>query len=108
MLLFIYCCEGRSDRLNAVAGVIGLKLVLDMGFHLWSIRLYRRWAAPGQRIGYLSGLVASLLEPFSFQLLRHLGAALGWLVFLTGARAWGTQHRSAVTVSAREAAATER
>lgn len=108
VLLCVYCCEGRFDRINPVAGVIGLKLVLDIGFHLWSIRLYRRWAAPGHRIGYLSGLAASLLEPFSFQLLRHLGAALGWLVFLTGAREWGTQHRSAVTVSARGAAATER
>ncbi len=108
VLLGVYALEGRLDRLDAVAGVIGVKLAFDIAFQLWSIRLYRRWAAPERRIGYLSGLLASLLEPFSFQLLRHLGAALGWVVFLTGAREWGKQHRSALTVQAGEAAATDR
>ncbi len=92
-LLIVYLCEGRLDRINPVAGVIGLKLAVDVAFHLWSIHLYRRWV-PGPRIGYGSGLIASLVEPFSFQLLRHLGAAFGWVVFLTGARDWGVQRRS--------------
>jgi hypothetical protein len=37
--------------------------------------------------------LAALAEPFSFQLLRHLGASWGWVVFLTGRRQWGAQHR---------------
>ena len=40
-----------------------------------------------------AGRLAALVEPFSFQLLRHLGAALGWVVFLTGRRGWGTRKR---------------
>jgi hypothetical protein len=35
----------------------------------------------------------AVLEPFSFQILRHLGALLGWHHFLTGRRHWGKQTR---------------
>jgi hypothetical protein len=73
--------------------VIGLKILVDFAFHLWSIHLYRRWAAPSARISFASGLLAALLEPFSFQILRHLGAAWRWGRFLTGARQWGIQNR---------------
>ena len=92
-LLLGYLARGRFALVNPVAGVIGLKLVIDFAFHLWSIRLYRRWAAPSVPVGYASGLLAALLEPFSFQILRHLGAAWGWVAFLTGERAWGVQRR---------------
>jgi len=34
-------------------------------------------------------LVASLIEPLSFQLLRHLGAMLGWWALFTGGSTWG-------------------
>jgi hypothetical protein len=33
-------------------------------------------------------LLAAIVEPFSFQLLRHLGASWGWLRFITGKRGW--------------------
>jgi hypothetical protein len=32
---------------------------------------------------------AAILEPFSFQLLRHAGAAWGWIAFLRGNNEWG-------------------
>jgi cellulose synthase/poly-beta-1,6-N-acetylglucosamine synthase-like glycosyltransferase len=92
-LLLVYLVTGRFVLVNLVLGVIGLKILVDFAFHLWSIHLYRRWAAPAARISFASGLLAALLEPFSFQILRHLGAAWGWGIFLTGAREWGTQHR---------------
>jgi hypothetical protein len=34
-------------------------------------------------------LLSALAEPFSFQLLRHLGAAWGWFGFVTGRNRWG-------------------
>lgn len=40
-------------------------------------------------------LLAALVEPFSFQVLRHVGATLGWITFLTRQRQWGTQERLA-------------
>jgi hypothetical protein len=39
-------------------------------------------------------MLAAVAEPFTFQLIRHAGAALGWLQFLRGGRAWGVQRRS--------------
>ena len=93
-LLLGSLAEGRFAVVNPVAGVIGLKIVVDFGFHLWSIHLYRRWVSPATAPSFASGFLASLAEPFSFQILRHLGAALGWVVFLTGRKSWGVQTRA--------------
>jgi cellulose synthase/poly-beta-1,6-N-acetylglucosamine synthase-like glycosyltransferase/protein-S-isoprenylcysteine O-methyltransferase Ste14 len=98
-LLLVYLVTGRFVLVNPVIGVIGLKILVDFVFHLWSIHLYRRWAAPSVRISFASGLLAALLEPFSFQILRHLGAAWGWGMFLTGVRQWGVQHRLGLGVA---------
>ncbi len=90
-LLVFYGVTGRFSLVGLVAGVMGFKLLIDLGFLLWSIHLYRRWTRSDASLG--AGLLAALVEPFSFQLLRHLGAALGWVVFLTGRRGWGTRKR---------------
>jgi hypothetical protein len=101
-LLLAYLVTGRFVLVNPVIGVIGLKILVDFAFHLWSIHLYRRWAAPSVRISFASGLLAALLEPFSFQILRHLGAACGWGMFLTGVRHWGVQHRLGLGIAPRD------
>ena len=46
-----------------------------------------------RRASFGYGLLAALVEPFTFQLLRHVGAALGWVAFLTGQRLWTKQSR---------------
>jgi cellulose synthase/poly-beta-1,6-N-acetylglucosamine synthase-like glycosyltransferase len=88
-LLLWYLARGQWQVLLPVGGIIGAKIGIDLCFHLWSVHLYRRWTGDrtGARFGY--ALAASLLEPFSFQLLRHAGAALGWVMFLSGQRGWG-------------------
>ena len=92
-LLIWYLLTGHAALINPIAGVIGLKIVIDFAFHLWSVTLYRRWTGAGAHLGYVSAFLVSLIEPFSFQLLRHLGAAFGWVTFLTGDRTWGAQRR---------------
>ena len=90
-LLVTYAVTGRLTVLAPVAAVIGTKIAVDLAFHLWSVRLYRSWlgdrtlAAPGQ------AFLAAIVEPFTFQLLRHTGAVWGWLMFLTGRQTWGRQ-----------------
>ncbi len=91
-LLLYYLALGRVHVLLPVAIVIGTKIAIDLAFHLWSIRLYRHWAG-GAPMGSIAAVVASLIEPFSFQLLRHTGAALGWVTFLSGRQTWGKQSR---------------
>jgi glycosyltransferase involved in cell wall biosynthesis len=94
VLLVAYIAGGRTHLLEAVASVIGAKLALDLLFGAWSIRLYRRWTGDPHALDTRAGLLAILLEPFSFQILRHLGAALGWLTFLTGRATWGVSDRA--------------
>lgn len=85
--------RGRWAVLLPVATVILVKTLLDLAFHLWALRAYRQWVGRSARTAWIWALLAALLEPFSFQILRHLGASMGWLVFLTGRQQWGRQER---------------
>lgn len=87
-LLVWYIITGRLAVLLPVGGIIFAKILLDLAFHIWSIRLYQRWTGGVTRPRVALAVLASVVEPFSFQLLRHLGAAWGWLFFLTGRRGW--------------------
>jgi len=93
LLLLFYIFTGRIGVLLPVGGVIFGKIVIDLAFHLWSIRLYRNWVGGATKANFGLAILASFAEPFSFQLLRHLGASWGWLYFLTGQKSWGTQRR---------------
>jgi len=96
-ILLVAIAEGRIGVLVPVASWIVAKIVIDLGFHLWSVHLYRRWVGKTTtRVGFGFALLAALAEPFTFQLLRHLGATLGWVTFLTRQRQWGKQERLGV------------
>ena len=86
----------RTDVLVAVGAITLIKIVIDVTFHLWSLGLYRRWTGEGERAGP-SAVLASFIEPFSFQILRHAAALLGWVTALSGRHRWGAS-RPAVAV----------
>lgn len=92
-LLLYYLGTGRFGVLLPISGIIGGKILIDLAFHLWSVELYRRWIGDRTSARLGPAILAALAEPFSFQLLRHLGASWGWVVFLTGRRHWGVQRR---------------
>ena len=86
---------GHFSIVHRVAFVISIEIGLDLLFYLWSLLLYRRrWVGPGVQVTLALAVVAALIEPFSFQMLRHAGAALGWISFLTRQRRWGSQKRT--------------
>ena len=93
-LLMAYGLALQVSVAGPVAVVIGGKIALDLVFYLWSLVLYRRWAGPAARVNLVSAVAAALIEPFSFQVLRHSGAVLGWVSFLTGQRRWGAAART--------------
>jgi cellulose synthase/poly-beta-1,6-N-acetylglucosamine synthase-like glycosyltransferase len=95
-LLLYLIVAGRLSVLLPVLGIIAAKTLIDLLFHLWTIRLYRRWTGLRSTSNAASAMLAALAEPFSFQLLRHLGAVLGWFYFLTGRQHWGRQKRGAL------------
>ena len=92
VLLLAYLATGQAV-VGPIAGVIVAKIALDLAFFLWSLHLYRRWVGPGSGVRMGPALLAAIVEPFTFQLLRHMGAALGWVSFLTGGRSWGATSR---------------
>ena len=92
-LLLDYILTGRLGLLVPVGGIILAKIAIDLCFHLWSVHLYRRWTGDHASNAFAYALLAAVIEPFSFQLLRHFGAVLGWVMFLAGQRGWGRQVR---------------
>jgi len=98
-LLVYFLVTGAFATVLAASSIMLAKIAIDLSFHLWSVVLYRRWTGEdrGSRLDH--ALVAALLEPFTFQVFRHAGAALGWWVFLTGRRSWGTESRFAAAAA---------
>ncbi len=84
-----------------ILGVMIAKVVVDLTFHLWSIGIYKRWTGQSQGLGTVQALLISFTEPFSFQLLRHVGALWGWFAFLSGRGTWGKQERTAMASAER-------
>ncbi len=97
-LLVWFLVTGQFSVVLPAAGIMLGKIGIDLSFHLWSVVLYRRWTGEKRSNSLGHAFAAALAEPFSFQLFRHLGATLGWFVFLTGRRNWGTKSRFAATV----------
>ena len=72
-----------------VFAVMGVKLLIDFAYHLWAVRHYHRWLGLRPPPGIWGrAALATLVEPFSFQLARHTGAIWGWYVLITGRQDW--------------------
>jgi cellulose synthase/poly-beta-1,6-N-acetylglucosamine synthase-like glycosyltransferase len=75
-----------------IVKLIIAKLIFDLILHAYSIVLYQRWLGiPLSRKLWMQSLGATLTEPFVFQLMRQLGAVLGWLAFLRRKIDWMPQ-----------------
>lgn len=98
-LLVFFVATGRYSVVGPVLVVVLGKLVMDIVFHMWAIRVYRRWVADGDRASVAGAAMAGIVGPVTFQVLLHLGAVLGWVAFLTGAGRWGKQTRYGATVT---------
>ncbi|MGF6773472.1 cellulose synthase/poly-beta-1,6-N-acetylglucosamine synthase-like glycosyltransferase [Paraburkholderia sp. GAS199] len=93
-LLLGFLFGGHGTIVVSIFGVIGAKTAIDLAFYLWSIHLYRRWTGERSSTSLWMATLAAIAEPFTFQIVRHVGAVLGWLHFLRGGRSWGVQRRS--------------
>jgi cellulose synthase/poly-beta-1,6-N-acetylglucosamine synthase-like glycosyltransferase len=97
-LLVMFLAKGKFDIAEFIFSVIGLKLVTDFAFQIWTIDIYRKLTGDRSHNSLWKAIVAALFEPFSFQLLRHLGATWGWMSFLTRTQRWSGQTRTALGV----------
>jgi cellulose synthase/poly-beta-1,6-N-acetylglucosamine synthase-like glycosyltransferase len=99
ILLLVFVFGGHGAIVLSIFSVIGAKTLFDLFFYLWSIHLYRRWTGNRQSWSMGSAMLAAIAEPFTFQLLRHFGALLGWLQFVRGGQVWGKQHRAGLAAA---------
>lgn len=89
VLLLRFLITGHYTILIPVLVIVLTKILIDLWFHLWSVRLYTHWIGERTTAARMSlAALAALAEPFSFQLMRHAGAAWGWLSFLAGRHRW--------------------
>jgi cellulose synthase/poly-beta-1,6-N-acetylglucosamine synthase-like glycosyltransferase len=102
-LLLGFLFGGHGLIVLSIFSVIGAKTLFDLLFYLWSIHLYRRWTGDTKSSSIGMAMLAAIAEPFTFQLLRHLGAALGWVQFMRGGRVWGKQHRAGLVSTVEKA-----
>ena len=77
-----------------ILGIVLVKLIYDVSLHAWSIMIYQRWLGTktgASRWMWVWSIVASCTEPFVFQIMRQMGAVLGWVAFLRGRINWQPQ-----------------
>ena len=96
LILLGLAFKSELSLLSVLLPLISAKIVLDIACHAWIIHLYHRWTGLRAGVSMPLAVLASILEPFSFQLLRQLGAVLGWYRFLSGRQHWGRQARHAL------------
>lgn len=87
VLLIAFVAAGRWPLVLTILGIIALKIAFDLVVTLWMVALVRVSGDTSSRTGEV--VLASMLEPFSFNPLRQAGAAWGWLSFLTNRHRWG-------------------
>lgn len=93
-LLLVFYVATWQPVAQWVLLVIAIKLAVDVCFHLWSVYVYHRWL--GRKVSrstWVLATAAAFVEPFSFQLMRHAGALIGWTSFLTRRIDWIPQRR---------------
>lgn len=96
IILAVLVVTGKFMLAWPILVVMIIKIVVDLAYHLWSLRLYARWTGKAEGLGMGWAIVAAVLEPFTFQLLRHIGATWGWYSVITGRETWGLQRRTAI------------
>jgi cellulose synthase/poly-beta-1,6-N-acetylglucosamine synthase-like glycosyltransferase len=94
-VILIIILATRHSLDSFIVKLIVAKLLFDLALHAYSIVIYQRWLGiPLSRKLWLQSLGATLTEPFVFQIMRQLGAVLGWLAFLRGRIDWMPQRRA--------------
>jgi len=90
-LMLTFLVTGRYGAIVPATGLALAKLGFDFANMAYSLSAYRRWT--GARLPLGLAWACLLVEPLTFQPLRHLGAARGWASLLGGRMQWGGASR---------------
>ena len=89
--LILYLVHGRGLPIAILVPLVA-KFAYDLGCHVYCLFLHERWQRRSMTLRlFARAAVATLTEPYFFQLFRQLGAVLGWVAFLRGGSEWTPQ-----------------
>jgi cellulose synthase/poly-beta-1,6-N-acetylglucosamine synthase-like glycosyltransferase len=94
VLLIAFVATGRLVIAMPIVIAMAAKVVIDLAWLIVSLGRYRRWT--GHRLSVSGALLVAVIEPFSFQLLRHAGATWGWISLLIRRHSWGHADRGGI------------
>ena len=92
-LLVVFGLTGRWEAFLPATGATLAKIAVDLVNMVYGLEAYRRWTGGRARRRLGLGVLCILVEPFTFQPLRYLGAARGWASLLAGDLGWGRMSR---------------
>jgi cellulose synthase/poly-beta-1,6-N-acetylglucosamine synthase-like glycosyltransferase len=99
ILLVVFGLTGRWEAFLPATGATVAKIAIDLVNTVYGLEAHRRWTGGRAPRRLWLGIVCILVEPFTFQPLRYLGAARGWASLLAGDLSWGRQSRMAAAPS---------
>jgi cellulose synthase/poly-beta-1,6-N-acetylglucosamine synthase-like glycosyltransferase len=100
-LLIAFLIAGRGGAFAPALGLMVAWTGLQVANMAFLLAAYRRWTGGRASPSFAGALLCLALEPFTFQILRHLGAAWGWVAALSGAAVWERSDRDALRLPAR-------
>lgn len=99
VLLVVFGLSGRWAALLPATGATLAKIAIDIVNTVYGLEAHRRWTGGRAPRRMWLGVLCILIEPFTFQPLRYLGAARGWASLLAGDLSWGRTSRVAAAPS---------
>ena len=93
VLLVGFALTGRWEALAPATGATFAKIAIDLANAGYGLEAHRRWTGGRAPRRLALGLLCVLIEPFTFQPLRYLGAVCGWGSLALGDLRWGRQSR---------------
>jgi cellulose synthase/poly-beta-1,6-N-acetylglucosamine synthase-like glycosyltransferase len=91
LALVLLLVRGNGIPLAIVAALVA-KFVFDFCCHTYCLFLHERWGRRRVTLRlFARAALATLTEPYFFQIFRQLGALLGWVAFLRGRTEWSPQ-----------------
>ena len=92
-MLVWFAATGRTGVALPAFGAVAIKIAFDIANMAYSLEAYRRWTGGRGPRRLALATLCLLVEPITFQVLRHLGAARGWASLLGGRMEWGKASR---------------
>lgn len=89
LIILVKLIIESNPVVHSIVMLIVAKMILDFFYHSWGLYIYHRWTGVTWGWQAIPAIIlATLTAPFSFQIVKMIGASLGWWIFLTKQKNW--------------------